>query len=317
MNEPPGASPKTRIAFIGAGRMASAIVGGILARKAAAPAEIACIGGDDDTAKILAGRTGITASPDLASLLSAADTVVLACKPQQLAGLDPQLAGLTAGRLVISILAGKRLARLALTFPRARNLVRAMPNTPGQIGEGITGWAALQPLSASDRGMVDTVLGALGEMVALDEKHLDAVTALSGSGPALSLSLSPPFREGGVAAGRPRAEGFPPGSPRRQCSAPRACSRKPGFEPEALRNQVTSPAWHRPFRPPAHDRPRLPRHHRGNGSPPRRSFRGTSRRRLARNSMLRISPVVRLCSVGATPSSRLRGMHATRASRLP
>ena len=110
--------------------MASALVGGLLASRAATPADIACIGGDDNTAQVLAGRTGITAAADLAALLASADIVVLACKPQQLAGLDPRLAGLAAGRLVISILAGKRLARLAQTFPHARNLVRAMPTTP-------------------------------------------------------------------------------------------------------------------------------------------------------------------------------------------
>jgi pyrroline-5-carboxylate reductase len=239
MSETTGTTPVTRFAFVGAGRMASAMVGGLLARKAATPAEIACVGGDDDTAKILAGRTGITASPDLASLLSTADTVVLACKPQQLAGLDPRLAGLTTGRLVISILAGKRLNRLARTFPHARNLVRAMPNTPGQIGAGITGWAALQPLSASDRRLVDTVLGALGEMVALDEKDLDAVTALSGSGPAFLFEFVAALREGGVAAGLSRdvaaqlAQATVLGSARLLAET--------GIEPESLRDQVTSP----------------------------------------------------------------------------
>lgn len=239
MSEPPISSPGARFAFVGAGHMASAIVGGILAGKAASPAEIACIGGDDDTAKILAGRTGIAASPDLASLLSAADIVVLACKPQQLAGLDPHLAELTAGRLVISILAGKRLARLARSFPRARNLVRAMPNTPGQIGAGITGWAALQPLSASDRGLVDTVLGALGEMVALDETDLDAVTALSGSGPAFVFEFVAALREGGVAAGLPREVAARLAQATVLGSARLLAETK--FEPEALRDQVTSP----------------------------------------------------------------------------
>ncbi len=219
--------------------MASAMVGGLLTTKAARPAEIACIGGDDDTAQILAGRTGIAAAPDLASLLASADTVVLACKPQQLAGLDPRLAGLTAGRLVISILAGKRLARLAGTFPGARNLVRAMPNTPGQIGAGITGWASLSPLSASDRGIVETVLGALGEMVALNEADLDAVTALSGSGPAFLFEFVAALREGGVAAGLPRdvaaklAQATVLGSARLLAET--------RIEPEALRDQVTSP----------------------------------------------------------------------------
>lgn len=239
MSESPLAAQTKRFAFIGAGRMASAMVGGLLTTKAARPAEIVCIGGDDDTAQILAGRTGIAAAPDLASLLASADTVVLACKPQQLAGLDPSLAGLTAGRLVISILAGKRLARLAGTFSQARNLVRAMPNTPGQIGAGITGWASLKPLSASDRAVVDTVLGALGEMVALDEADLDAVTALSGSGPAFLFEFVAALREGGVAAGLPRevaaklAQATVLGSARLLAET--------RIEPEALRDQVTSP----------------------------------------------------------------------------
>jgi pyrroline-5-carboxylate reductase len=233
------AQTKQRFAFIGAGRMASAMVGGLLARKAALPSEIACIGGDDATAQILAGRTGVTAAPDLGSLLASADTVVLACKPQQLAGLDPRLAGLASGRLVISILAGKRLARLAETFPLARNIVRAMPNTPGQIGAGITGWAALKPLAPADRGVVDTVLGALGEMVPLDEKDLDAVTALSGSGPAFLFEFVAALREGGVAAGLPRdvaaklAQATALGSARLLAET--------GTDPETLRDQVTSP----------------------------------------------------------------------------
>jgi pyrroline-5-carboxylate reductase len=230
---------RPRFAFIGAGRMASAMVGGLLARKAAAPAEIACVSGDDDTARVLARRAGITAHSDLVSLLATADTVVLACKPQQLAGLDPRLADLTAGRLVISILAGKRLARLAQTFPRTRNLVRAMPNTPGQIGAGITGWCALRPLSAADRDLVDTVLGALGQAIELEEKQLDAVTAVSGSGPAFVFEFVAAMREGGVAAGLPRdvaaqlAQATALGSARLLAET-RA-------EPEALRDQVTSP----------------------------------------------------------------------------
>jgi pyrroline-5-carboxylate reductase len=239
MSKPPRPAAKAEFAFIGAGRMASAMVGGLLAKGAAPPEGIACIGGDDDTAAVLARRTGITAHRELAALLTTADTIVLACKPQQLAGLDQRLAELTAGRLVISILAGKRLARLAQTFPRARNLVRAMPNTPGQIGAGITGWCALKPLSTPDRRTVDTVLGALGEMVGLEEKDLDAVTALSGSGPAFLFEFVAAMREGGVAAGLPGdvaaklAQATVLGSARLLAESK--------IEPEALRDQVTSP----------------------------------------------------------------------------
>jgi pyrroline-5-carboxylate reductase len=226
-------------AFIGAGRMASAMVGGLLARQAARPAEIACLGGADDTARALAQRTGITAATDLAGLLATADTVVLACKPQQLADLDPRLADLAAGRLVISILAGKRLARLSRTFPRARNLVRAMPNTPGQIGAGITGWCALKPLEAADRARVDTVLGALGKVVPLEEPLLDAVTALSGSGPAFLFEFVAALRDGGIAAGLPR-EVAAMLAQETVLGAARLLA-ETDAEPEALRDQVTSP----------------------------------------------------------------------------
>lgn len=226
-------------AFIGAGRMASAMVGGLLAREVATPADIACIGGSDDTAAGLARRTGIAASGDLASLLAAADTVVLACKPQQLAGLDPHVADLTAGRLVISILAGKRLDRLARTFPRARSLVRAMPNTPGQIGAGITAWCSLRPLPAADRQRVDTVLGSLGRVLVLDETHLDAVTALSGSGPAFLFEFVAAMRDGGVAAGL--APDVAATLARETVLGAARLLTESGAEPEALRDQVTSP----------------------------------------------------------------------------
>jgi pyrroline-5-carboxylate reductase len=226
-------------AFIGAGRMASAMVAGLLARKTAAPGDLACIGGADDTARDLARRTGIAAPGDLGALLAGADTVVLACKPQQLAGLDPRLADLTAGRLVISILAGKRLARLARTFPRARNVVRAMPNTPGQIGAGVTGWWALGPLQPDDRRRVDTVLGALGRTIELEERFLDAVTALSGSGPAFVFEFVAAMRDGGVAAGLPRDVAATLAQ-ETVLGAARLLAER-GAEPEALRDQVTSP----------------------------------------------------------------------------
>jgi pyrroline-5-carboxylate reductase len=229
----------SRFAFIGAGRMASAMVDGLLRKKAAAVVEIGCLGGDDDTAHVLARRTGVTAHSDLGSLLSAADTVVLACKPQQLAGLDPRLAELTAGRLVISILAGKRLARLAQTFPRARNLIRAMPNTPGQIGAGITCWCALQSTDPRDRRIVDTVLGALGLVIELEEKHLDAVTAVSGSGPAFLFEYVAAVRDGGVAAGLP-LEVAGKLAQETVLGAARLLAETKA-EPEALRDQVTSP----------------------------------------------------------------------------
>jgi pyrroline-5-carboxylate reductase len=228
----------SKIAFLGAGRMASAMVGGIL-NKGTNPADLACTSGPDDTARQLSAKTGITAQDDLAKLLAGADAVVLACKPQQLASLDPRLVELTAGKLVLSILAGKRLSSLAQKFPNARNLVRAMPNTPGQIGAGVVGWASSQPISASDRQIVDLILGSLGKMVALREDQLDAVTGLSGSGPAYVFEFAAALREAGIAVGLDRETAKLLAYETLLGSAKLLVQSTE--EAEELRNQVTSP----------------------------------------------------------------------------
>lgn len=229
----------SKIAFIGAGRMASAMVDGLLAQGATAPADLLCLSGSGQTAQTLAARTGINATQDLAALLRDAGTVVLSCKPQQLAGLDPRLAELTAGKLVLSVLAGKRLARLAHVFPRARNLVRAMPNTPGQIGAGITGWTSLQPLTPADQAIVDKILGALGKRVAVEESQLDALTAVSGSGPAYVFEFAAALREAGVSAGLSRETAYQL-AVETILGAAKLMAQSPA-DAETLRNQVTSP----------------------------------------------------------------------------
>jgi pyrroline-5-carboxylate reductase len=190
-----------KVAFLGAGRMASAIVGGLLARQAFAAADLACLGGADPTGAELAGRTGIALAGSVDDLLAGADTLVLAFKPQNLAGANPRLGELTSGRLVLSIVAGKRIARLQQVFPRARNIVRCMPNTPAQIGAGITAWCAQRELAPADRATIGLILGAMGKAVEVPEAQLDAVTGLSGSGPAYVFEFAAALRDAGVAAG--------------------------------------------------------------------------------------------------------------------
>jgi pyrroline-5-carboxylate reductase len=189
------------IAFIGAGKMASAMVRGLLSQHLYPATRIGCLGGDDDTAARLAATAGISVAAEPAALLAPAGIVVLACKPQQLATLAPAYASLTAGKLILSILAGTPLAKLAHAFPRARNLVRAMPNTPGQIGAGITAYCALSPLAPADRQSVENILGSLGTVLELPEADLDPVTAVSGSGPAYLFEFTAAFRDAAIATG--------------------------------------------------------------------------------------------------------------------
>ena len=197
-----------KIAFLGAGNMASAIVDGLLGNQAATKTDLICYGGADDTAAKLAARTGIAAARSLEELVADFDTLVVAFKPQHLGDADPRFAEWTAGKLVVSILAGKRLSSLSQAFPHARNVVRTMPNTPGQIGAGITAWCPRDPLSEADQTMLKTLLDALGQSVEVPEGDLDAVTGLSGSGPAYVFEFAAALRDAGVAAGltRPAAE---------------------------------------------------------------------------------------------------------------
>ena len=187
-----------KIAFIGAGKMAGAMVNGLLAR-GIAPAQITCTCGDDPTGPELARQTGIGFTHELDELLAKADVVVLACKPQQLGELPVPAAA--AQKLFVSILAGVTLEKLSAKFPQARNIVRAMPNLPGQIGEGITAYAPQKELSAADKNAVELVLGSLGEILALPESQLDAVTAVSGSGPAYVFEFAASLMEGALACG--------------------------------------------------------------------------------------------------------------------
>jgi pyrroline-5-carboxylate reductase len=189
------------LAFIGAGRMAGAMVRGILKTGAWQSAEITCTGARDGTPESLSSDTGIRFTFDWKELLKDAGWVVLACKPQQLSELPPELADLTAGRRVLSILAGTTLARLQAVFPGAANIVRAMPNTPGMIGAGITAFSPLNPLDPEEDAALRKMLSALGDVTCMEESQLNAVTGLSGSGPAYVFEFVAALRDGGIAAG--------------------------------------------------------------------------------------------------------------------
>lgn len=228
-----------QIAFLGSGNMAGAMVDGLLAKNTATPADLICLGGADDTAAKLQARTGIAVANTLEELLAEAGTLVVAFKPQHLASADPRLAELTRGKLVVSILAGKKISSLAKAFPHARNIVRTMPNTPGQIGAGITGWCARQPLTAADATIVDNLLRSLGEVVEVPEGDLDAVTGVSGSGPAYVFEFAAALRDAGLAAGltKDTSEKL---AVETLLGAARLLARK-RIDPEILRDQVTSP----------------------------------------------------------------------------
>jgi pyrroline-5-carboxylate reductase len=227
------------IAFLGAGNMASAMVEGLIAKGVFGNGRIACMGGGGGTAAALAAKTGIRLATSLEDLLSEAATLVVAFKPQHLASADPRLKELTAGRLVISVLAGKKLSALAAAFPKAGNIVRSMPNTPGQIGAGLTGWCSAAPLSPGERTVLEHAFGALGKSIELPESEIDAFTAISGCGPAYVFEFAAALRDAGVKLGFD-AETSKLLAVETLLGASKLLAARDA-EPETLRNQVTSP----------------------------------------------------------------------------
>ncbi len=174
--------------------MAGAIVKGLL-KNSASPNEIICACGNDDTGKILASETGIECVDNLSELLEKSQTVVLACKPQQLADVAKSAAK-AKNTMLISILAGTPIARLRECFPNVKKIVRVMPNMPAQISQGISCFAPESKLDSDEIKMVENVLGAIGDFIEIEEARLDAVTALSGSGPGYIFEFAAAMIEG-------------------------------------------------------------------------------------------------------------------------
>ena len=173
-----------KIAFLGGGNMANALIGGLIARGFERSA-LSVIEVSDAAREKLAAqhKVRVSTSPDAAT--HQADTLLLAVKPQDMKAALASLAADVSGKLVISIAAGLRLADLSRWLGGHDRMVRCMPNTPALIGEGVAALYALPAVSAEERKRAETILGAVGEFVWLDrEALLDAVTAVSGSGPA-------------------------------------------------------------------------------------------------------------------------------------
>ncbi len=172
-----------RIAFIGGGNMASAIIGGLI-KQGVLPQNIDVVEPSDEARSQLQSSFGITAQAQATDALAGADLVVWAIKPQTFKEAALAAAPFTAKALHLSVAAGIKTDSMAAWLGSER-MVRAMPNTPALIGKGISGLFARAKVSEADRARVAQVMATTGESIWFDtEDKLDVVTALSGSGPA-------------------------------------------------------------------------------------------------------------------------------------
>lgn len=172
------------ICFIGGGNMAAAIIGGLLEARYVGAEAVRVVEINADNRSKLQNDFRVQATAELAEGVAGSDVVVLAVKPQQLRELATQLVPLLDGQLLVSIAAGIRAADLARWLD-TQNIVRAMPNTPALVRSGVTGLYALSGVSQASREVAKNILDAVGNSLWLeDEGMMDAVTAVSGSGPA-------------------------------------------------------------------------------------------------------------------------------------
>lgn len=191
-----------RVAFIGGGNMARALIGGLLAR--GAPPENLSVGEALAAQREAFAGLGVPASADNAAAIRDAAVTVLAVKPQDAAtALRPLSAAFGAQRpLLVSVAAGLRVADLAIWCGAGVRIVRAMPNRPALVGAGATGLYAGSDVGDADRALAATILGAVGSVIwVASEAALDVVTALSGSGPAYFFRLAELLAEAAVDLG--------------------------------------------------------------------------------------------------------------------
>lgn len=194
-----------KIVFIGPGVMAEAMIAGLIRTKVAVPQSLVAAGPRQERGVQLKEKYGIEFYTDNAQAAELGDVVVLSVKPQR---LDRVLTGLKGhireNALVLSIVAGAPLAKIMGALDH-KLVVRSMPNTPAQIGEGITVWTASPQVSEEQIEMARQILGALGEEIFVeDENYLDMATALSGTGPAYVFLFMEALVDAGVHLGFPR-----------------------------------------------------------------------------------------------------------------
>lgn len=192
------------LVLVGAGRMGGAMLRGWVALGLDAARVTILDPHAGDEIRALCAQTGARLNPPEPP--ASPEVVVLAVKPQVFDAAAAQVAPLVgAGVLVLSIMAGKTIADIAARLPGASAIVRAMPNTPAAVGRGVSGVCASQGVSETQRTMAGALLGAVGRVEWLaDESLIDAVTAVSGSGPAYVFLLAECMAAAGEKAGLPR-----------------------------------------------------------------------------------------------------------------
>lgn len=195
-----------KIAFIGAGVMAEAMISGLVSKGSAKPEDITASDIAQPRLAELGAKYGVQCVSSNQEAVKDKDVVVLSVKPQIISHLAEDLRGrIQNEQMVLSIMAGIKIDTINMLLTH-RSIVRVMPNTPAQIGEGISVWTATDSVRQPQKEMAQTILTALGKEIYVDdEKYIDMATAISGSGPAYVFAILEALIDAAVHIGMPRA----------------------------------------------------------------------------------------------------------------
>lgn len=230
--------PEPRWGFIGAGKMASALIRGMIRAGAASPSSIAASDPSPEALSALEAE-GISLAGSNAEVAERSDAIVLAVKPQAMDAALGELGARAEGKLVVSVAAGVMIERLCSGLGSGVRVVRVMPNTPALVGEGAAAYCFGPGVTSEDEELVLRLLRSVGMARRVPESLMDAATGLCGSGPAFVYAVVEAMSDGGVLAGLPRDLATAMAA-QTVLGAARMVL-ETGLHPGVLKDQVTSP----------------------------------------------------------------------------
>lgn len=228
-----------KIGLIGTGKMGAALLEGILRAKLCSPGDITAFDPVSAALDACRDKLGIRPAAGNPEVFASSDAVLLCVKPQDCQSVLESLPSSLPSRLLISIAAGIPIRVLERWISSAQRVVRVMPNTPSLVGKGAAAFAASASASAEDKALTQRILASVGLAVEVKEAQLDAVTGLSGSGPAYVFTMIEALADGGVLEGLPKPLALKLAA--QTVAGAAELVLQTGLHPAQLKDQVTSP----------------------------------------------------------------------------
>ncbi len=228
-----------KLGIIGCGKMGSALLKGAISAGAISPGGVTAFDKFAPAAESLAAACGANLASSSAEVVAGSDAILLCVKPQDMLAVLTELGENSKGKLFISIAAGVTISAIEGALAPGARVVRVMPNTPALIGQGASAYALGSNATSDDAALASSLLKAVGTVTEVPEKLLDAVTGLSGSGPAYVYTIIEALADGGVLCGLSKAQAIELAAQTLAGAANLVLST--GDHPASLRDQVTSP----------------------------------------------------------------------------